>query len=687
MAALLGLAPVAAQQPVAYEGSAYGSKSDDSLQFQNRLKQINRLVEDPDRMRKLLMELEAEAQDAGQPAIALKVSIGLGHLELRQGKLLVAQALFRNARAKALELGDSNLSASAMIGMAQTAEWAGDYMRTEMRYENAIDAAKTVADSSVLGRVLLRQGGYFAHRKRFDKAEPILLHAERIFRQLGDSTRVGEIEVGRGLVERVKNNLPAALRHFRKGDRLLRNSDDTEAKVMAKRYISLLLSQQRQYTQAADVCRSGIAVTSAGQFHASEWLFRVDLANNLNKLGKTDSAIVLLNQVVAQAAGSPYPAGLTALNKAHALLSDLLAQQDPARALANHRLHMQLTDSLYRRDNALSREQAEFRYQNARRQQDYQLLEQQRELERARGNLLIGIISAIVLVTLFVLWRFIGQSRRNTDLRRQHRALAHANEEINRQMRMLDAQAAALQVASHEKDEVIGIAAHDLKNPIAAIRIFSSLLRDSPEQLSHAQVREFAGKIVQTSDQMMDIVVNLLDINQIEQGRLEVMLEAVDGGILADQIFAIHLERAEQKQISLQFETSEDLPLVQVDPRRMMQVLDNLVSNAIKFSPKGTNVFLRVLTEGEQVRFEVEDEGPGLQPQDRERLFQKFAKLSARPTAGESSTGLGLNIVHKLVNLMGGTVGVDSTPGKGATFYAVFPAAQQPWPAVAAEVQ
>jgi signal transduction histidine kinase len=106
-----------------------------------------------------------------------------------------------------------------------------------------------------------------------------------------------------------------------------------------------------------------------------------------------------------------------------------------------------------------------------------------------------------------------------------------------------------------------------------------------------------------------------------------------------------------------------------------MQVLDNIISNAVKYSPHRKNIFIRLKSSSEAVRIEIQDEGPGISPDDMQKLFGKFARLSARPTGGEHSTGLGLSIVKKMVEAMNGRVWCESELGKGATFIVELPIA------------
>jgi len=166
-------------------------------------------------------------------------------------------------------------------------------------------------------------------------------------------------------------------------------------------------------------------------------------------------------------------------------------------------------------------------------------------------------------------------------------------------------------------------------------------------------------------------------------------------GVLAEAIVENYQARAAAKNITLRYEQPAAMqgrdsagrgapqPMVIADAVLLPQVLDNLVSNAVKYSPHGKNVFIRILPQapnsqfsGNQAttRIEVQDEGPGLSAPDKEKLFEKFTRLSARPTGGEYTTGLGLSIVKKMVEAMNGRVWCESEFGKGATFIVELPA-------------
>ncbi len=225
------------------------------------------------------------------------------------------------------------------------------------------------------------------------------------------------------------------------------------------------------------------------------------------------------------------------------------------------------------------------------------------------------------------------------------------------------------------KNKFLGIAAHDLRNPLSAVRGMSELLRDA--ELDETQRKEFHQAMYQASDDMLRLVNDLLDVSVIESGKLEMRLKP---GSLAELVRArmkLLAPAADAKGIRLE----SDLPDVaesQFDPDRLAQVVDNLITNAIKFSPKDSMVRITVAGRDDTRVYSVRDQGPGLSAADREKLFGTFEKLSAQPTGGEKSTGLGLAIVKKIVDAHGGSIAVTSGPGSGAEFTVTLPASGRP---------
>jgi signal transduction histidine kinase len=277
-------------------------------------------------------------------------------------------------------------------------------------------------------------------------------------------------------------------------------------------------------------------------------------------------------------------------------------------------------------------------------------LEMTRPLHYAMGAM-IGLFG--VLVALLGSRRAEGLARQ----RHNERVTAALNER--------------LVALNKDKDRYLGIAAHDLRNPLSSMRGLAELMIETP--LEPDQQREFLDTIHRTSDEMLHLVNDLLDTAVIESGKLELRRTDQDLPALVKRRVR-HLEpHARQKQITLELDTSPGRAAI--DAARFSQVIDNLVSNAIKFSPQGTTVRIVMRVERDHFAFSVQDQGPGIPAEERQLLFRSFQKLSAQPTGGEKSTGLGLAIVKKIVDAHGGTISVDGEPGCGARFTATVPAA------------
>jgi len=258
----------------------------------------------------------------------------------------------------------------------------------------------------------------------------------------------------------------------------------------------------------------------------------------------------------------------------------------------------------------------------------------------------------------------------------QEEVLARINTHLTiRQLQnQLQVQNEQLIKLNQEKNEFLGIAAHDIKNPLTAIQSAAEVIELDYETMSKNDMVKQAKRISVTTRQLFTLIDNLLDINAIESGKFNISPSSIDIFPTLQSLVMTYSNRAKTKNIAVQFQTPEKQYHAFVDGNTIIQVLDNLISNAVKYSPPGKPVDIRVTESEKFVRCEIQDEGPGLSDSEQQKLFHKFSKLSTRPTGGEHSTGLGLFIVKKLVEAMNGKVWCESELGKGTTFFVDFPA-------------
>lgn len=230
---------------------------------------------------------------------------------------------------------------------------------------------------------------------------------------------------------------------------------------------------------------------------------------------------------------------------------------------------------------------------------------------------------------------------------------------------------ATLEELITQKNGFMGMAAHDLRSPLTALRGFSDLLLDP--RTKPEEYQEFVYFIRETIDQMLSLLNDLLDITAIEAGKLQLNLEHVDIRHFLNSIAKLNRYVGEKKQIALEVDIAPDLPIVTFDPKRIEQVLNNLLSNAFKFSHANTTVKITVERSGSAVQFAVADEGQGIPADEVSVIFGAFQKISTRPTGDEPSTGLGLSICKRIMELHHGKIWVDSEVNAGSTFYFTLP--------------
>jgi len=288
------------------------------------------------------------------------------------------------------------------------------------------------------------------------------------------------------------------------------------------------------------------------------------------------------------------------------------------------------------------------------------------------GSWLFRVVAVVVVVGLAILyfrWRLRHLRAQNAELEAkvQERTLAlDASEK-----RAWEAYA-QLQVIDDQKNQFFGIVAHDLRNPLNGIVLAAQLLAEEDDPVV---VNTTAKKIAKQGQEMTELVGRFLDIAALETGKVKPKVTVFDLSQIAEEVLELHRLRAQEKGIGLVFKAEAECHTVLADEAFTKAILDNLISNAIKYSPAETQVRVELCCQGDGLRLSVEDQGPGLTAEDQNKLFQRFAKLSANPTGGEKATGLGLSIVKHMADAMGCRIWVVSQPGQGATFFVEFPTA------------
>jgi PAS domain S-box-containing protein len=225
------------------------------------------------------------------------------------------------------------------------------------------------------------------------------------------------------------------------------------------------------------------------------------------------------------------------------------------------------------------------------------------------------------------------------------------------------------------KSEFVSLASHELRTPLTSIRGYVDLLLEGEVGELNDDQHAFLDIVAGNARRLISLINELLDISRIESGRVTLNRSAVDIGAIARDVATGLWPVLDAKQQALHLEISDDLPAVDGDADRLAQVIGNLLSNASKYTPVGGQIVVTIARDGAELRLAVRDNGIGIGPEDQVLLFTKFFRARNRATEEAGGTGLGLAISRSLVELHGGTIGVESEPGQGSTFTVVLPLA------------
>ena len=348
-------------------------------------------------------------------------------------------------------------------------------------------------------------------------------------------------------------------------------------------------------------------------------------------------------------------------------------------SLQQFKTYVIIKDSLYNADMARTIEKLENRLEIEQMDKENKLLkareEQAQKLvvseqNRTKAYMIATMLAVIAIILLLVYLRLRIKNERL--LTEQKEYIEQQNRKINDQNSKLEKRNAELADLNKEKDTLMNIVAHDLKSPFNNLKGLCQLVELTGE-LNEEQ-RQYIKVMKEVSTKGANLTRDILDVNAFvfddEDGIKPVKINVNE--FMKSKLDSFRTE-SEAKQINIQTFNIDESIEIETDENCLSRILDNLISNSIKYSPENTSILLRSQMNNDRVQFIVADQGPGFNAEDKKNLFKKFTRLSARPTAGETSNGLGLAIVKTLTEKLQGTVELKSEDGKGSEFIVELP--------------
>ena len=474
------------------------------------------------------------------------------------------------------------------------------------------------------------------------------------------------LEKCRSIALEIGDSSMASVASFNIGNSLLSQEKFAEALPIFEE--TLPLFEQDEYFMAVAICHNNIGICYYGMNQYSKALASYQIAYDMKaEMGNQKSLLStrqnIAETLIAQRKFAQADELLMATLKTadslgvpnyrvdgyDHLSSSLMEQGRYQEAFEFKEQYADLKDSLLRVKNEsyskVLRESILFKDQEI----EIARLESEKDAQEAKDQvqeLVIWVACIFILITLtFIVILFRSNQKRKK-----------ANESLQR--------------LNREKDGLLGMVAHDLKAPLNSTLGIVGMLKENERSAEDAQLLS----MVETSClKGVNLIGDLLELNKIESDTGAILYAEIDLGAFLEEKRKTYFAQAEQKDISISIIDESEEGTVRTSPAFLDRILDNLISNAIKFSERGKEVALQVGRGNNTFTIAVSDNGPGFTEEDKVQMYASFQKLSAKPTAGENSTGLGLAIVKSLVSKLRGEISLVSSPGKGATFIVELP--------------
>ncbi len=580
--------------------------------------------------------------------------------------------------------------------LGKLADATGYYLRAVPLFEGLNDSLGLANVWNGLGICYFEQGDFGNALQFYQRAEPMFFHLKKMDRYAASMSNIGYAYLQMG-------NLNLAQAYSKKALALANQYNVSTIQTFALSHLGDIARRNQDYATAERYFRDALAVAARNPENAvSNSRFYNLLGYFYTDLKQFNQAQIYLDSSLAVSLRANMRFRIKDAYQGYQHL--YAAMKNFEQAYRYQSLVALYQDSLFNQESA--RHIATMQRELESREQTAQisLLTKDSELQQTTRNALLGGIAVVILAGL-LLWRSYLQMRsvnrqlqsQNVEILEQRSMMERQSEEIATINSELQQKNQHLVNLNEEKSQFMRIAAHDLKNPLTGIRGLAEFLATDAPNLPTEEIALVSNRVAETADRMFQLVKSLLDVNAIEDGSIAMHAANFNVALILETAVQNYVEAAKAKNIRLILTTtakSESLEqiiesefMAFADAQLTAQVIDNLVSNAVKYSPMGKSVVVRLFRESlensgvtqqtrKYIRLEVQDEGQGLTEQDKTLLFGKFTKLSARPTAGEDSTGLGLSIVKQLVEMMHGQVWCESEYGQGATFIVRLPVAE-----------
>ncbi len=606
--------------------------------------------------------------------------IGVGYHY--KGNSLKSYEYYNLALEEALHENDSSQYAYALNNLGRLYFNQGDFIKSYDTFYKAIAIFEGANDFEGLGYCYKSLSELYQTQKNYEKALEMSLKSLEI--RLKTNNIRGQISILieiAGIYGNLKN-FGKAFDHFLQAKVKAESIDDKINIANTDLGISKLYFSEKKYEEALIFGVKAIKVAERANNQDLSSQIELQLGKVYFELASYEKSAKYLNKVIIDAEKSK---DLSLKRDAYYYLSEIASKHNDIKSSFDYFLkYTDLNEALDNAEVARTIERLESRYEIQSKSRENEILKAQKArdeavIERQQAqNIALVVIVFVVSIMLVSIW-IMSRKRRiaNLKLKEKNEEIAAQREEISRQNHHINAQNSDLQKRNDdlaqldkEKDILMNIVAHDLKSPFNRIKGIAELLNLSG--LNDEQ-KNYNGLLQEISQSGIDLIRDLLDVNSFEDDSRKQDITKVDAEDLLLEKAKYFYADAKSKNIEIITEIKDSHAYFFTDEVYLSRILDNLISNAIKFSGPRSKVTVGASKTDKQIQIFVKDEGQGFRDEDKKHLYKKFTKLSAQPTAGENSNGLGLAIVKTLVERLAGEIILETKVGTGSKFTLVFP--------------
>lgn len=613
------------------------------------------------------------------------------------------------AIAELMQNGDTSGLAKVYNYKGIAYHYKGDTRKSYEYYFLAYENAKNYGDSLQYGHAMNNLGRYHFSQGVYTKAFDFCNKALAVFKALKDQDgiayslkRISEMYLSQGYItqalEVTKEALMIRLEYFSLGRQAHTHID------LARIYVQLDSVEKafQHYAYAREKAKKakdivGLTNTELGlselqiqqgnneqglehAMNAISYSKDFDNQDLNNKVSIQYGAALFYNskfeeaeeQFISLLQNSESNSQLSYQESAHLYLSNIYSKIGQGMKAYNHRVkYGDINEMLSASEARRAIDSLLFVVELDSRNRENELLKANEEANEAliniqkSQNILLLVILVVALVLSFMFWS-TGRKRKllNQQLTEKNDRIIEQQQRISEQNEKLMEHNELLKEANREKDFLMNVVAHDLKSPINRVQGITQLLKTTD---TNKEQDEYLDILMHVSADNLNFIQDLLDVSAFEGSERKLRIQNIEVNSLLKEIADSFTNFADSKDITITLNTTNEIH-VKSDKEYCTRIISNLLSNAIKFSPKGSQVELASSNSNNKACISVKDSGPGFTNEDRELLYKKFTKLSAQPTHGESSNGLGLALVKILIDKLNGEIELKSEVGKGSEF-------------------